>query len=91
MVEIHFNSDSIAWSKDMTSNRFFVLHQIEYMREKLLNNGYLYLNDVYEAFGVKWTPDNENVCFRKEDEFKPIFEMHEDEIIIKIEGERHVN
>lgn len=82
MVEIHFNSDSVAWSKDMTKNSFFALRQLEYLREKLLHNGYLYLNNVYEAFGVAWSPDNENVCYRNVDEFNPTLDMHEDHIDI---------
>lgn len=84
MVEIHFGPMCGYWSKDMETNGYFALKQLEYLRERLKYQGYLYLNDVYESLGVVWSPDNENVCFRSEEEFKPVLEMHESEIVIKI-------
>ena len=82
MVEIHFGPMAVAWSKDMTKNKYFAEVTINYFHEVLKARGYLYLNTLFEAFGVAWSPDTENICFRSEEEFKPIFSLYEDEIVI---------
>lgn len=69
MTEIRFDSNCLAWVRDLKNNEFFIDRQIEYFTEKLRYKGYLYLNEVYEAFGAAWNPENENVCFRNADEF----------------------
>lgn len=84
MKVIHFNSSSIAWSKDMTNNRYFVLTQLEYLQRRLQARGYIYLSEVYEAFGAAWDPDNVNVCYRESEGFIPDMLMKDDEIIITI-------
>ena len=72
------------WTKDMSNNGYFAMKQLEYLRERLQHQGYLYLNDVYESLGAAWSPETENVCFRSVDEFTPVMEIHTDEIVIKI-------
>lgn len=82
MIEIHYGPMCGYWSKDMENNSYFALKQLEYLRERLKHQGYLYLNDVYESLGAAWSPDTENICFRSEEEFKPTFSLYEDEIVI---------
>ena len=84
MIEIHFDSKSGAWSKDMSINRFFVARQCDYLIEKFYHKGYIYLNDIYESLCIRWNPDNENVCCGKDGKFLPAWDTKEDEIIITI-------
>ena len=64
MKTIVFDENSVCWRPNMVENNFFLLRQVDYLRERLIAVGYLYLNTIYENFGVMWDPDLENVCYR---------------------------
>lgn len=68
MKTIIFDEKSSRQSKgsDPSFNRMFVETQAEYMKDKCSYRGYVYLNEVCEAFGVAWNPDDENVCYRRD-------------------------
>lgn len=78
MNEIRFDSNCLAWTRDLKNNEFFIYRQIDYFLEKLRYKGYLYLNDIYETFGAVWNPENENVCFRNADDFLVAIEKTSD-------------
>lgn len=45
----------------------------------------IYLNKIYESLGIAWNPDNENVCYRKDDVITfGYIETAEDEYLISI-------
>lgn len=67
--------DKVIKIKFDESSGLFVQHRpdiIEYflkhVRRKFTDIrkavGYVYLNDIYEHLGIKWNPDNENLCFK---------------------------
>ena len=50
-----FDNGCIGWQKDAEHNKWFVMQQERYANEKLRAQGYLFLNDVYDMFGVPRT------------------------------------
>lgn len=42
--------------------RMFLRAEEVYFNDLLIARGYVYLNQIYEALGVKWDPNNENPC-----------------------------
>lgn len=50
-----FDNGCLGWQKDAEHNKWYVLQQQNYANEKLKANGYLFLNDVYDMFGVPRT------------------------------------
>lgn len=65
METIRFNENCMAWCKDNVKNRFFILMQINYLKEKLHYKKYLYLEEIYAVFGAVWDPDKVNVCYQE--------------------------
>lgn len=61
-----FDENSLFWNKNMDYNQCFLMTRCEYFKDYLKYHGYIYLNRVYEDLGMEWNPDNENICFRKE-------------------------
>ena len=66
MNTIKFDRKSSSWTHNIESNKFFLHYNIMYLKDLLMARGYLYLNTIYEVFGVEWNPDDENVCYRAE-------------------------
>ena len=56
MKTIIFDHDCAGWCVNRDVNVLFLEQQRCYLVEKLLNRGYVYLNEVYEALGAKWDP-----------------------------------
>lgn len=44
-------------------NLLFVKAKINYLRDTLEHRGYIYLNQIYEAFEIKWNYRHNNICF----------------------------
>ena len=63
MHTIKFDEHSGFWRKDLDTNLYFVKHQCEYLMEKCKAIGYIYLNDIYQSFGVAWNPNWDNTCY----------------------------
>ena len=63
---IIFDERSYKWDKEPGFNRVFLKQSFRHLEDLLKFQGYLYLNRVYEHLGMNWNPDNENICFRKE-------------------------
>lgn len=47
----YFNENNINWSDDPQFNLMFLRQNQNWANDKLISQGYLYLNDVYEALG----------------------------------------
>lgn len=63
-----FNSKTSARAvTDSDYNRGFIECMINLINEYYSKQGYIYLNTIYEHFGVKWDPEWENLCFIYED------------------------
>jgi len=50
-----FDDGCIGWQKDAEHNKWFVIQQQNFANEKLKTQGYLFLNDVYDMFGIPKT------------------------------------
>ena len=50
-----FDERSPGWTKDPEMNKVFLLRQQEYANEKLKQQGYLFLNEVYDMLGFPRT------------------------------------
>lgn len=50
-----FDNGCVGWQKDAEHNKWFVLQQQNYANDKLKAQGYLFLNDVHDMFGVPRT------------------------------------
>ena len=66
MKTILFDEDALGWTRDKDRNLTFLKHQADYLNIMHEYRGYTYLNQIYEHLGVTWNPDNENVCYTKE-------------------------
>lgn len=65
-IGIRFDKSSSSWEKDFEFNKLFAKTQLIYIMERYRANGYIYLNTIYEIFGLKWNPYNENTCWVRE-------------------------
>lgn len=65
MKTIIFDSKSAMWYYDWEYSMMFIKMQIQHLKDTCKYRGYLYLNEVYESFGVAWDPDEENICYKQ--------------------------
>ena len=65
MIQILFNDSSMIWDPiDLGFNYEFCKDSLRWFEQVFKSYGYIYLNDIYEHFGLKWNPDDENICLR---------------------------
>lgn len=50
-----FDEANDNWTKDGSANYFFLRGQLNYLQNKLIRDGYLFLNDAYKALGFPIT------------------------------------
>lgn len=62
-IEIRFDKSSSSWGKDFEFNKMFAKAQLMYIMDCYKVKGYMYLNAIYETFGIKWNPYNDNACW----------------------------
>lgn len=67
-----FNSKTSPAAKpnDAEANLLFLRYQERYLTDLLRARGYIYLNRIYEALGVKWNPEWRNLCMLWENDAK---------------------
>ena len=64
MHRITFNQNTSAYAaSDRTENLMFIKHWVHFLNEVFKTRGYIYVNRIYESFGVKWDPRWENQCY----------------------------
>lgn len=92
-ITITYNKEnSNVWEHCFKWNELFVQSTLRYLEDLYKAEGYVYLNEIYEKLGVKWNPNNNNVCWTKEQDgqikFSYIVEnMPKEQIIISIKKE----
>lgn len=65
MKTIIFDSKSFKWDDNYETNWCYI-NNITRLLYGLFNvRGYMYLNDIYERFGIAWDPHELNECFIK--------------------------
>ena len=67
MKTIVFNESCPGWSKSSDRNIIYLNLQREYLNDKLMYRGYLYLSEIYESLGVAWNPKDDNICYTTDD------------------------
>ena len=70
-IEFLWDKNSITYDENNEEyNRLFIYHVFECFNDLIEVRGYLYLNAIYEMFGVAWDTDRENLYFRERIRFK---------------------
>ena len=65
MKTIIFDSKSFNWSDNYETNKCIIEGTVQLLYDLFDVRGYMYLNDIYERFGVAWDPHEANECFIK--------------------------
>ncbi len=85
MWEIKFDKNADGWCKYDELNRMFISQQFDYLKLTCEHYGYLYLNRIYESFGVVWDHERYNHCLTNERGFNLSYEVvGECEYVIRI-------
>lgn len=66
MRPIIFDKTSTEWDKNPDYNLLILRRAFDWLEDRFKYRGYLYLNQIYDALGIKWDPDDENICYKKE-------------------------
>lgn len=73
MRTIIFDKNAVHWTENADFNLSFVKMRGDYLKGLFIARGYIYLNQIYERFGVGWNPENINDLYLIDDgpiEFK---------------------
>lgn len=62
-ITITFDKNSPHWERDYELNKLFVSTQLMFIRDLYEAKGYIYLDTIYDLFGLKWNPYEENICW----------------------------
>lgn len=90
MFTITFNQKTSAYASRNLNDNLTFLRIIETTTNDLFRiRGYSYINDIYEALGVKWNPEWDNLCRIYEEgseiKFKIARQDESGEIVIDVE------
>ena len=58
-----FDKDNLEWVDNFEFNEVIIREHVGYLRNWFKVMGYIYLNDIYELFNIKWYPRKVNTCF----------------------------
>lgn len=61
----YFDENNPNWQRNPLANRTFVQVQQDYANDKLIANGHLFLNEVYDLLGMERTPEGSQVGWIK--------------------------
>ena len=63
-TRIVFDENSSSWEKmNFEFNKLYARSQLIFIRDIYKVRGYMYLNTIYEDFGLIWNPYDENTCW----------------------------
>lgn len=63
-----FNSRTSPYATvNVEENRMFISHMENHINDLIKYRGYVYLNQIYEMFGVEWNTEWENLCLTRGD------------------------
>ena len=63
MVQMNLK-ESEDWKNDEGYNVMYLKSMERYFNDFIRTRGYIYLNQIYEALGLRWDPDKENILFK---------------------------
>ena len=77
--EFVFDERSQYWDviEGSEYNLLFVRGTMRYCTDEMRSLGYIYLNDIYEKFGVAWNPNDDNVCYTMTNSLGYLFSYQE--------------
>lgn len=75
MCKIIFDKNNANWNRDERANFAFVRSTEVYLNALVKYRGYLYMNQIYEALGACWSPEEENRCLIYNEEYTNQFEF----------------
>jgi hypothetical protein len=62
---IIFDWRNYNWTKDQEINEMFIKCTENHINGIISHRGYIYLNQICEALGVEWNPDDDNPCIKR--------------------------
>lgn len=66
MKTIIYNNKCKSWTGDRDFDQMIINGQIDYLQDYCRFRGFIYLDRIYETFGVEWDPDDKNICYRQD-------------------------
>ena len=66
MKTIVFDKNSYKWDKDCELNSLILRQIFNWLKDLFSCRGYVYLNQICEHLGINWNPNDENICYKKE-------------------------
>lgn len=77
MKTIKFDKNATHWNRNEEINSYYLSAIKDYILDLFKIRGYIYLNQIYEHFGIRWNPKIENDLYLTENglikiEFEPI-------------------
>lgn len=66
--KIIFNKNTSSYAEGDNNTDYMYIQCVgTHLVELFKVRGYVYLNQIYEFFGIKWNPNDENQCWTKEE------------------------
>lgn len=63
MKIIVFDENAIGWTRNNEHNLMYLKLTAKYIQDLFRARGYIYLNQIYEYFGVNWNPGLTSPCY----------------------------
>jgi hypothetical protein len=62
-ITLTFDKNSSRWERDYELNKLFIRTQLTFIQDLYETRGYIYLDTIYDLFGLRWNPYEENICW----------------------------
>lgn len=63
---VAFDAECTNWTDDIKINVAFLKNAEHHLNTIIQYRGYVYLNQIYEHLGIKWNPEDENICIKND-------------------------
>lgn len=64
---LYFNESNRSWTERKNENIKIIRAMIVYLESLFNSKGYIYLNEIYETFGIDWDPKEKNLVWIRDD------------------------
>ena len=78
-ITFTFDRDNLEWQNNMEFNKAVIKAHVDFLGKMFETRGYIYLNDIYEFFHIKWDPRRINQCLIYGEDGNEIRLIHIDE------------
>ena len=67
VIRADFDQTNRNWCNNQDYNHLFAKNVMNFMFDKIMAQGYLFVNDVWDAFGIARTPEGQLLGWKKGD------------------------